>query len=77
MVGSAYAPTCMALEREMGRNVRVKHIAALTKENPAPANAFQDIICEVVGVSVSLVGFKGGQNPPAKALATDKCDPTQ
>lgn len=77
MVGSAYASRCMALEREMGRNVRVKHLAALTKENPAPANAVQDIACEVIGVTVSLVGFKGGQNPPAKALAMDKCDPTQ
>lgn len=61
----------------MGRNVRVKHIATLTKENPAPANAIQDIACEVIDVTVSLVGFKGGQNPPAKALAMDKCDPTQ
>ena len=77
MVGSVYAPACMTLEREMGRNVRVKHIAALTKQNPAPANAVGDILCEVVGVSVSLVGFKGGSNPPAKALAADKCDPTQ
>jgi len=51
----------------------VKHIADVSRQRPAPANTFQDIVCDVNDVLSSVLDAKGS-SLVLVTLISDKCE---
>ena len=51
----------------------MKHIVQISQARPRPADAVQDIICEINNAFGSLLGFKGG-TAPSKQFVSSKCE---
>jgi hypothetical protein len=52
----------------------MKHIKIVSKRAPAKAAVWQEVLCEVAGVVVGLLGAKGGSVPFLTYL-DEKCEP--
>ena len=51
----------------------MKHVSALSKQQPTKANQIQEIICQVALFAGALLGSFGGASPVI-SFANDKCD---
>ncbi len=52
----------------------MKHIRQVSKGSPAKAAVWQDVLCQLAGVVVGLLGAKGGSVPFLTYL-DEKCQP--